>query len=611
MNIRKILYITIDDSILKILKDHLKENRPTWNIEIYSSAELALQKLKGNSFDVVVSGYQLDNSDGLTFFSEMQSIHQHIPFILFTEKSNEKLAIKALNFGVDYYLKREGKIEKQIEELIQFIETLLDKRLQQEPQSVYLREKRGKTNGTQAQIMEKLTAGKLSSELLLEIMNEALIVIDQDYHITELFGRYIEIFGFTKEEMIGKLLLDFVHEDYKDLINIQLNKIKKDPLDSFEIAFKNKKGNKVYTLFSPKAFLDEKSMLLGIIGFVTDITTYKQIEKNLQKNEKQYRELFQQSKDAIYISTRSGKFIEINPAGIELFGYNKEEIYSIDIADLYVNQKDRQTFQAIIERKGQVKDYEVKLRKKNGQVIDCLVTSSIKKDPSGKILGYQGIIRDITEWKKMQEAIKRQRDELEAFASTVAHDIRAKLQVISLHNAKIKGEASEKINNKIEEISSFLRNLLLMAKKGEILGKITKVNLNELLEDIIKKYQLFKSNTKIFLEDLPELKGNEMRLRQLFENILLNSFRHAKATQIVIAAQELQNEYLIFIQDNGIGISEEQLNNIYHSWKTGDYNNLGLMIVKKIVDAHKGNMEIISEMNNGTTIKLFLPKEPS
>ncbi|MBD3189657.1 MAG: PAS domain S-box protein [Candidatus Heimdallarchaeota archaeon] len=606
----KILFMTTDDSIVEIIKSHLEGNKLCWEIETCTSAKVALQKLKDDSFDIVISEYQLEDSDGLSFFSAMRKVANKVPFILFTAKSNEKIAIKAVNLGIDFYLKREGKLEEQIEELIQTIENLSDRRKQWGTQS-HPKEKTKAINSTQIQILKKLTAKELSSELLFEIMNEVLIVTDQDFYITELYGRYIEIFNFTKGEMIGKPLLDFVHEDYKEFMTIQMNKMKKEPVDKFEIGYKNKEERMIHTLFSPKAFFNEQSQLLGIVGFLTDITVYKDIEKNLQKNEKQYQELFQQSKDAIYISTRSGKFIDINQAGLELFGFTKEEIYSIDIAELYVNQKDRETFQAIIEQKGQVKDYEVQLRKKDGQEIYCLITASIKKDLSGEILGYQGIIRNITERKRMQEALERQRDELEAFASIVAHDIRAKLQIISLHNLKLKGEASDKISNKIEEISTFLQNLLLMAKKGEILGETTEVNLNELLEDIIKKYQPFKSNTTILLEELPELKGNKMRLRQLFENILLNSFRHAKASQIVISVQEHEEGYSILIQDDGIGISEKQIDEIHYSWKKGDYNNLGLMIVKKIIDAHGGEVEISSKIDQGTTIKLFFPREPS
>lgn len=119
-----------------------------------------------------------------------------------------------------------------------------------------------------------------------------------------------------------------------------------------------------------------------------------------------YRELFGESKDVIYVSSRDGAILDFNRAGLELFGYSREEMIGMDIADLYDDPAEREIFQRKIEEKGAVKDFELRLRRKDGSMMDCLLSSTLRLSPEGKILGYQGIIRDITGVRKAERALK-------------------------------------------------------------------------------------------------------------------------------------------------------------------------------------------------------------
>ncbi len=127
--------------------------------------------------------------------------------------------------------------------------------------------------------------------------------------------------------------------------------------------------------------------------------------RQLKESEKQYRRIFDDSKDMIYMTTREGRFIDVNQAGVELLGYgSKQELLDIESAEvLYDDPNDRKRFQERIERDGFVKDYAVEFKKKDGTRISVLVTSTARKDEKGNVLGYEGIIRDVTEAKIARE----------------------------------------------------------------------------------------------------------------------------------------------------------------------------------------------------------------
>ena len=165
--------------------------------------------------------------------------------------------------------------------------------------------------------------------------------------------------------------------------------------------------------------------------------TYEELEKQIRvlekeasegrlareailRSEERYRTLFNESRDAIYITSREGIFMDANQAGLELFGYTREEmIGKIDVRGLYVNPEERDRFREEIEKSSALKDFPVKLRKRNGEVMECLLTSTICRSLSGEIAGYQGIIRDVTEYnqarKALQESEIRYRAMVEAF----------------------------------------------------------------------------------------------------------------------------------------------------------------------------------------------------
>jgi len=142
-------------------------------------------------------------------------------------------------------------------------------------------------------------------------------------------------------------------------------------------------------------------------------TEYKPTLEALKESERRYRTLFEESRDAIGITTPEGGFIYVNQTYANLFGHTKEELLKLNVKETYTRPEDREKLQQEIERKGHIQEYETKRRRRDGTIIDCLVTSTPLYREDGIILGYQSIIRDITVRKRMEEAIKKYAEHLE------------------------------------------------------------------------------------------------------------------------------------------------------------------------------------------------------
>ncbi len=163
---------------------------------------------------------------------------------------------------------------------------------------------------------------------------------------------------------------------------------------------------------------DELASLANTIN--ETLSALQQSQSTLHEREARYRALFEHSMDAIFITTRDGRFVDINKSALDLLGYSKEEILRLNASDMYVDTAARQRFQQQVEKDGSIKVYEHKALKKDGTVIDCLITSSVQKADDGSILGYQTTTHDITRRKRAEEMLLNYKMAVETSADLIS-----------------------------------------------------------------------------------------------------------------------------------------------------------------------------------------------
>ena len=164
---------------------------------------------------------------------------------------------------------------------------------------------------------------------------------------------------------------------------------------------------------------DSEGKVESLILSLIDVSARVKAEKAVLESEERYRSFFQGSNDAIYLTSVDGKFEDVNDAFLKLFGYEKDEALANNVKSFYRNPADRENFQKIIESDGSIRDYELTLIKSDGSEIHCLVTSSVRRDSDNNIIGYQGIIRDMSESIKADAELRKLSNAVEQAAEMI------------------------------------------------------------------------------------------------------------------------------------------------------------------------------------------------
>ena len=146
----------------------------------------------------------------------------------------------------------------------------------------------------------------------------------------------------------------------------------------------------------------------SLLAIYRDITQSKKQEAYLKWSEDNYKRLFETAGCGVFISTKRGRFLDVNPALLKMLGYhNKDKFLQLDLAtELYLRPEDRRRYQEILENQGRVFDYELEWRKRDGSILHVTVTSTVRYNSDGEVEGYEGIVVDQTERKRIEQKMK-------------------------------------------------------------------------------------------------------------------------------------------------------------------------------------------------------------
>lgn len=399
------------------------------------------------------------------------------------------------------------------------------------------------------------------------------------------------ISGYTKEELLGQYAQDYIYPDDRESVRCRaIASLKGQSLLPYEYRFISKSGQVLWILERITSI--EYEGRRAALGSFMDITGRKKAEEALVESENKYRTLFESSKDAIYITTREGKFLDFNSSALNLLGYTNEEMVNLDVHCIYADPKDREKFRREIERKGSIRDYEVKFLRKSGALVDCLLTSSLRLASDGSIIGYQGIIRDITEQKRANKELTESEESYRLLLQTVG---KAGEGIFILQNTETEEAIIIYANNQLSLMAGYPEKALISKSLSHILA-------TDVYPSVMEKYERGLSGEDLpsrYTTGLTHSDGTSVPV-----DVVVNSMTYKGKPAMLCCVRDMTERNLI---------EEELLHSKERFRRLSEAAFEGIGIHKRgvIIDANKAAAELfgcsLSEFIGKHTIEFVVP----
>jgi len=361
----------------------------------------------------------------------------------------------------------------------------------------------------------------------------------------------------------------------------------------------------------------------------------------LKASEESYRQLFEESKDVIFFTTKDGTIVDINQSGIELFNYSsKQEILKANFEDFYFDSMDKKKFHTHIEHNGFVKDYEINLKGKEGDKLTVLITATAVKHKIKDAIIYRGIIRDITKKKQLENQLEQalKMEAIGTLAGGIAHDFNNILGAIFGFTELALDEApdNDRLKRSLKRIldaatraRDLVQQILTFSRQNKQQQK--PVRFNSIIQEALKLLRSSLPSTieikQVIAEDSGIIMADPIQIHQVIMNLCVNAANAMKdqggvlevTVQNILSSKGLLEEedlisapcVRLTIEDTGHGIAPEIIHKIFDPYfttkKPGEGTGLGLSVVHGIVKKHRGEIKVFSEPGRGTVFHIFFP----
>ncbi|MGO9015328.1 MAG: PAS domain S-box protein [Dissulfurispiraceae bacterium] len=473
--------------------------------------------------------------------------------------------------------------------------------------------------------------------VIFETSQAGIMLGDQNGTLIFTNRRMADMLGFSIDEVIGSSYGNYIHPDDLDESIRKMGCLISGDLKTVagERHYIRKDGSSFWGYVTAQRLEDTQGKLTGLVGVITDITEAKNVEEDLRNSEQRFRGIIESLQDVYYRSDAEGRLTMVSPSGIILLGYySLEEVLGWNIRDtFYYDAVERDALVGELREKGKVNNYEVTLRRKDGTPVPVAASSHLLFDRNGQYAGIEGVFRDMSEYKQLQDEIIRSQklESLGLLAGGIAHDFNnlltgimgnislVKINLDTEHKDYARLSAAETAAKRATDLT---QQLLTFAKGGAPIKKALPIA--ELIRESVD-FALSGSNIScnyIISDGLWNTEADRGQMAQVFNNLSINAMHampeggrvNVKMENLTLSANIVSTlpagDYIkIVFSDSGTGISSEHLSKIFDPYFTTKTrgSGLGLATVFSILKKHGGHITVESEDGAGTTFTIYLP----
>lgn len=476
-----------------------------------------------------------------------------------------------------------------------------------------------------------------SLEGVLNTVVDGIITINSRGIILSFNPSAVRIFGYTPEEVIGQnvkvLMPNPYHNEHDGYLRNYFSTGNKQIIGKGREVKAQRKDGSVFPmeLAVNQMNIDDEVMFVGTIR---DISDRKSAEQALKENQAQLQAIVDNTVDGLITISKEGIVERYNKACEQIFGYPPEEVIGKNVKMLMPEpyRKEHDSYLHNYQNTGTKKiigiGREVQGKRKNGSVFPLDLSVSEINVHGRKI--YSGIVRDISARKKAEDEIKQANAELEEFSYRTSHDLRSPLvssiKLLDLVTEAIQSNEKDKalmsinlVQTSLSRLEELVKDILTLTKATKFEEEIQPIDVHDIINQTLSSFTYMENfdrlEIRLDLNFKSELYLSKSRLILIIENLLSNVIKYQdtkkELSYVKISTLSINNQFVLRIRDNGLGIPKNQQQNLFKMFKrfhpkTAFGSGLGLYMLQKSVNVLEGNITFIDH-DDGCTFEVSIP----
>jgi PAS domain S-box-containing protein len=394
-----------------------------------------------------------------------------------------------------------------------------------------------------------------------------------------------------------------------------------------------KDGSRFWANATITALRDFEGSVVGFAKVTRDLTERREAEDALRRSEQTFQLLVESIQDyAIFMLDPDGRVASWNGSAERIKGYRADEIVGQHFSAFYppedVAQGKPQWELEVAEREGRHEDEGWRVRKDGTRFWANAVISAMR-DAHGGLVGFAKVTRDLTQRRRVEQALAQSNQELERFSYSVSHDLRAPLRAINGYaHALVEGHAAQ-LDEEGKRLLTVIRDsaklggqlidaLLNFSRVGRQALARAPVDLRALAENVVSELRQTQRSVaaEVVLTPLPPISGDAALLRNVLINLIGNAFKFSANRahpKVEIGAQQDGAEVTYYVKDNGVGFDMQYAGKLFgvfqrlHRPDEFEGTGVGLALAQRIIQRHGGRMWAEGKVNEGATFFFTIP----